>query len=124
MFVVLESVAEFNAFLQKSNNQALLVKISAPWCMPCKKLQKEIDKLLTETSLNPKQKLIVLEVDIEKIPALVEETKINEFRVKSIPSLFLFHQGKLKKTNQDYWKIREEFSHLSLFEQLREFIKL
>jgi len=102
MFVVLEDVAEFNTFLQKSNNQVLLVKISAPWCMPCKKLQKEIDKLLTEANLNSEQKLIVLEIDIEKIPALVEKTKITKFKVKSIPALFVFHHGKLKKDNEDY----------------------
>jgi thioredoxin-like negative regulator of GroEL len=124
MFAVLNDVIEFDTFLQKSNDQVLLIKISASWCMPCKKIQKEIDKLLTEAKTYDKQKLIVLEIDIEKIPALVEKTKITEFKVRSIPSLFVFHHGKLKKSNQDYWKIREKFPHLTPLEQLKEFIKI
>ena len=122
MFVVLENVAEFDTFLQ--NNQRVLVKISAPWCMPCKKLQGEIDKLLKSTDINHKQNILVLEIDIEKIPALVQKTGITEFNVKSIPALFVFHHGKLKKTNQDYWEIKEKFPHLTPLEQLKEFIKI
>ena len=117
MFTILKDATEFDTFLQKSNDQVLLVKISAPWCMPCKVIQKEIDKL---------QNLLVLEIDIEEIPIpdLVEKTGITEFNVKGIPALFIFHHGKLKKNNQDYWEIREKFPQLSLLEQLKEFIKI
>ena len=102
MFAVLNDIVEFDTFLQKSNNQILLVKISASWCIPCKKLQKEIEKLLVEVNGDQEQKLIVLEIDIEKIPALVQKTGTTDFKVKSIPALFVFHHGKLKKNNQDY----------------------
>ena len=91
----------------------LLIKFSASWCGPCRQLQKEINEL------KEKEGLLFLEVDIEKYPSLAQ--KLN---VTSIPALFLFYQGKLKKSNQDYWEIRKELSHLNLLEQLKEFVKI
>jgi thioredoxin 1 len=102
-----------NDFTDLINSHPLLVKFSASWCGPCRQLQKEIDEL------REKEGLLFLEIDIERYPSLAQ--KLN---VASIPALFLFYQGKLKKNNQDYWKIRKEFSHLSLLEQLKEFVKI
>ena len=55
---------------------------------------------------NQVQALLVLEIDVEKFSTLAQR---KEFNIKSILALFLFHQVKLKKNNQDYWVIREKF---------------
>jgi len=56
-----------------------------------------------------KKDLVVLEVDAEKFPRLVQRP---EFNVRSVPSLFLFRQGEMTK------KVSGNISVI----QLKEFI--
>src|SRR4051794_32954759 len=100
--------------LEKSKQQPLLIKFSASWCGPCRKLQAEIDQLRAE-----QKDLLFLEIDVDKHASLAQELGIT-----SIPALFLFHQAKIKKTNQIYQEIRAKFYQLSSVEQLKEFIKI
>jgi len=80
---------ELNSFLQNNQDKLVLVKFFTTWCLPCRELQKNIEKLLLE-----KQDLVVLEVDAEKFPRLAQRP---EFNVRSVPSLFLFRQGTMTK---------------------------
>jgi len=95
---------EFNSFLQNNQDELVLVKFFTTWCFPCQELQKNIEKLLLE-----KKDLVVLGVNAERFPRLAQRP---EFNVRSVPSLFLFRQGKMIK------KISGGISIL----QLKEFI--
>jgi len=91
---------DFDSFLQ--NNKLVLVKFSAEWCGPCKSLQVNIDKLLKEMeqSENQPKDLVVLEVDAEKFPQLVSKELNLVLSIRSVPTFFLFHQGKMIKEGQ------------------------
>jgi thioredoxin 1 len=82
---------DFDSFLQ--NNKLVLVKFSAGWCPPCQVLQRNIEELLKQPEEQQKD-LMVLKVDVEKFPSLAQRP---QFGVNSIPTFFLFHQGKMIK---------------------------
>jgi len=88
-----------DSFLQNNQDKTVLVKFFTEWCGPCKVLQNNIKSLLTELGQTKEKKedLVVLEIDAEKFPELAQRP---EFNVYSVPTLFLFRQGKmLKKTS-------------------------
>lgn len=91
---------DFDPFLQKNRDKLVLVKFSAEWCGPCKILQASIDKLLEEMeqSVSPQKDLVVLKVDVEKFLRLAQRP---QFKVRSLPTFFLFHQGKMVKERQE-----------------------
>ena len=85
---------DFDSFLQ--NNKLVLVKFSAGWCPPCRVLQENIEELLKQLEEQQKD-LMVLKVEVEKFPNLAQRT---QFSVRSLPTFFLFHQGKMIKEKQ------------------------
>jgi thioredoxin 1 len=72
-----------DSFIQ--DNSLSLVDIKADWCGPCKQLSPILDKL----SADLQGKLVVGKLDADKNPATVEK-----LGVRSIPSLFLYKNGK------------------------------
>jgi len=102
---------EFDSFLQNNQDKLVLVKFSTVWCSPCQVLQKNIKELLTELekSAGRGKDLVVMEVDAEKFPQLAQRS---QFKVYSVPTIFLFHQGKLIKKGSGSMSVQ----------QLREFI--
>ena len=97
---------DFDSFLQ--NNNLVLVKFAAGWCPPCRVLQENIEELLKQPEEQQKG-LMVLKVDVEKFPNLAQRP---QFGINSIPTFFLFHQGKMIKEGHGSRSVR----------QLREFI--
>jgi thioredoxin-like negative regulator of GroEL len=105
MLKLLKRVEDFD-FLLRNNSKKVLVKFFATWCQPCQRLQENIKRLLENET-----ECLVLEVDVEKFSELAYEP---EFNVRSVPTLFLFFQGK---------KIRENRGYLSI-DELQKFIKI
>jgi len=68
-----------------SDNTLALVDIAALWCGPCRQLSPILDKL----SADLQGKLVIGKLDADKNPATVEK-----LGVRSIPSLFLYKNGK------------------------------
>ena len=66
---------------------AVLVDFSAAWCGPCKKLEPIVHKIAAEYG----DRLKVVKVDIDQAPGVAAK-----FGVLSIPTLMLFHGGKVK----------------------------
>src|SRR6185436_11415417 len=89
---------DFDSFLQNNHDKLVLVKFSTTWCPPCRVLQKNIQGLMAELekSAAPKKDLLVLEVDAEKFPRLAQR---EQFRVSSVPTIFLFQQSKMIRKN-------------------------
>ena len=104
---------DFDSFLQNNQNKLVLVKFSTVWCPPCQVLQKNIEELLSELEKvkgQPKD-LVVLQVDAEKFPRLAQRSLFN---VYSVPTIFLFHQGKMIKRGSGSMSVQ----------QLKEFISI
>lgn len=97
---------DFDSFLQNNHDKLVLVKFSTVWCSPCKSLQKSIEELLTELkqTTEPVKNLVVLEVDAEKFPQLAQRP---QFSVYSVPTIFLFHQGKMIKKSSGSMNIQQ-----------------
>jgi len=104
---------DFDSFLQNNQSKLVLVKFSTVWCPPCQVLQKNIEELLSELEKmtgQPKD-LFVLKVDAEKFPQLAQRPL---FSVYSVPTIFLFHQGKMIKRGSGSMSVQ----------QLKEFISI
>ncbi|MEG7978733.1 MAG: thioredoxin family protein [Mollicutes bacterium UO1] len=99
------------SLLQDNRDKTILVKFFTEWCMPCKSLQANIEKLLTELEQSPEKgnNLLVLEVDAEKFPELAQ---VSQFNVRTVPALFLFRDGKIVKSERGNMNT----------EQLKEFL--
>jgi len=89
MLKILTREEEFDSFLKSNYDKSFLVKFFTTWCLPCRELQKNLEKLLLE-----KNDLIVLEVDAERFSGLAQRPM---FSIRSVPSLFLFRQGEVVK---------------------------
>jgi len=72
--------------LSKSHQQPILVDFWAPWCGPCRVLGPIIEELAEEA--HDKWKLVKVNVDESQEVA-------SQYGVMSIPTVILFHQGKL-----------------------------
>jgi thioredoxin 1 len=100
----LEKEEELSLFLQVNKEKTVLVKFFTTWCLPCRELQKNLESLLSE-----RKGLEILEVDAEKFREIAQRS---EFAVRSVPTLFLFHNGKM---------VRKASGSMNVY-QLKEFI--
>jgi thioredoxin 1 len=102
----LEKEEELNLFLQVNKEKTVLVKFFTAWCFPCRELQKNLESLLKE-----RKDLEILEVDAEKFREIAQRS---EFMVRSVPALFLFHNGEM---------VKKASGSMNVY-QLKEFINL
>jgi thioredoxin 1 len=79
--IVLED-KNFDAIIK---NKTILVDFWAAWCMPCKMIAPVLNEIAEEL---PEGKFIG-KVDVEKFPGLS-----NRFKIRGIPTLILFKNGK------------------------------
>ncbi len=72
-----------------NENKLVLVDFWAEWCAPCKMLA----PILEEISKDLEEKILICKVNLDENQDLA-----SEFSIKSIPTLLLFENGKLKDT--------------------------
>ncbi len=72
-----------------NENKLILVDFWAEWCAPCKMLA----PILEEISKDLEEKILICKVNLDENQDLAAE-----FSIKSIPTLLLFENGKLKDT--------------------------
>lgn len=78
-------VLEDKNFDASIKNKTILVDFWAAWCMPCKMIAPVLNEIAEEL---PEGKFIG-KVDVEKFPGLS-----NRFKIRGIPTLILFKNGK------------------------------
>ncbi|OWP62431.1 thioredoxin [Hymenobacter amundsenii] len=71
--------------LISSPGMPVLVDFYADWCGPCKTMA----PILEQVASQHQGKLKVIKIDVDKNQAAAQQ-----FKVQSIPTLILFHQGK------------------------------
>lgn len=67
-------------------DQPVLVDFYADWCGPCKAMAPILEKVAAAVAGNAK----VVKVDVDKNPMAA-----HQFKIRSIPSLLLFHKGEI-----------------------------
>ena len=72
-------------FQQKTKNKVVLVDFWASWCAPCRMMAPILNDVASELNGNSH----VGKVDIQQYQSLA-----NQFKVRSIPTLILFKNGK------------------------------
>lgn len=72
-------------FQQQTKNKVVLVDFWATWCAPCRMMAPVLNDVATELNGNSH----VGKVDIQQFQSLA-----NQFKVRSIPTLILFKNGK------------------------------
>ena len=72
-----------------NESKLILVDFWAEWCAPCKMLA----PILEEISKDLEEKILICKVNLDENQDLA-----SEFSIKSIPTLLLFENGKLKDT--------------------------
>ena len=95
----IESVEQFN---EEIKSGLVLVDFFADWCGPYKMLAPELERLDEEVEIK------ILKINVDELAALARQ-----FRVMSIPTLMLYHNGELVKRESSYMPL----------ETLKEFVK-
>lgn len=73
--------------LENAGEKVVLLKVSAPWCGPCRVYSKNIELLPQEVWDN----LIVLEADAESSDEIVDK-----FQIRNIPYSILYKNNEIK----------------------------
>lgn len=67
-----------------------VLKVSAEWCRPCRRIQPKLVELCHEA------RLPVFSLDIEKAQEGMDSSEfLNSLRVKALPTFFAFESGKI-----------------------------
>lgn len=90
-------------FEEEIKNGITLVDFYATWCGPCSMLAPLLEQLSEETNIK------ILKIDVDELSDLAEQ-----YRIMSIPTLYLFKDGKLQKVERGYMP----------YKNLKEFINL
>lgn len=80
---------EFDTIINGSD--VVLVDFYAKWCRPCQMLGPVLDELSLEVDYK------VVKIDVDEFPSLA-----GKFNVASIPTLLVFKNGELVKTNMGF----------------------
>lgn len=91
MIIEIKTAEEYERYYQTGD---VLVDFNAVWCGPCRMLAPNLEDL---DRLQYFPNLKILSVDVDKVPYVA-----NKYGIESIPTLFLFKEGKLIKSSLGY----------------------
>ncbi|PIZ55462.1 thioredoxin [Candidatus Uhrbacteria bacterium CG_4_10_14_0_2_um_filter_41_21] len=72
--------------LEVSKEKPVLVDFFAQWCMPCKMMAPILDDLSEDVG----KEAVIVKVDVDEERQLAEE-----FGIMSIPTMYIFREGKI-----------------------------
>lgn len=79
-------------FIEKIKQGKVLVDFYAVWCGPCNMLSPLIEKLCED---HPE--ILVIKINVDEAPEIAAQ-----YNIYSIPTLLLFNDGELKKTQTGF----------------------
>lgn len=96
MIIEIKTAEEYEKYYQTGD---VLVDFNAVWCGPCRMLAPNLEDL---DRLQYFPNLKILSVDVDKVPYVSAK-----YGIESIPTLFLFKNGKLVKSALGYKTLDE-----------------
>ena len=107
----IETREEFKNFIEKNKNQLIIVKASATWCGPCKRIKDDFLSMFN----NMPDNVILIELDIDEADDVAQHLKI-----RKVPTIMNFVNGLPMDiyTTSDVNQIKQFFdkcnAHLSM----------
>jgi thioredoxin 1 len=101
----MENKATFSEII--NGNLPVLVDFHATWCGPCQLLK----PVLENTAVSWKDRLRIIKIDVDK-----NESAANAYKVQGVPTLILFHNGKI------LWRQSGFMNETQLNTKLEQFI--
>lgn len=92
------SIDDFKTLLNNISNNIIILKFTADWCKPCKKIKSSVDEWFSKLPNN----FIIIEIDIDETMDLYYTLKTKKM-VNGIPSILAYY-GNTEKT-MDKWFI-------------------
>jgi thioredoxin 1 len=89
-----------------NGDQPVLVDFFASWCGPCKMME----PVLEEVAVAAGKKARVVKVDVDKNPMAA-----NKYSVRGVPTLMLFHKGKVLWRQSGIVQAREILSKIDSY---------
>jgi len=80
----LETRNEFKNFIERNKNKLIIVKTSATWCGPCKKIKNDFMSLYNQLPVD----VILIELDIDEADDIAAYLKI-----KKVPTIMNYVNG-------------------------------
>lgn len=80
MIIDIKSVEHFEDVI--ANNELVLIKMGAPWCAPCKTLDKTLEVLSTE------EDVVIAKINVDDVPELA-----GSFEVMTVPTTLVNKNG-------------------------------
>ena len=96
MIIEIKTPEEYEKYYQTGD---VLVDFNAVWCGPCRMLAPNLEDL---DRLQYFPNLKILSVDVDKVPTISDR-----YGIESIPTLLLFKNGKLYKSNVGYQTLED-----------------
>ncbi len=87
-------VNDLNEFNEKIASGRVLVDFFATWCGPCKMLAPLLEEIDERKEAG---KLLIVKVDVDEAPEIAMK-----YGIQSIPTLFLFNEGKIANSALGY----------------------
>ena len=103
---IMENLSPFELQkLQEENpNKIIVIKFSAEWCVPCKKIKPLWDEWINKV---PTDKIMCITIDIDESLDLFMTFKRKKI-INTIPTLMAFYGSKYVNTARDEWYMPED----------------
>ena len=90
-------IEDFKELLQNLGNKIIIIKFSADWCKPCKKIKPIVEEWFSKLN----ETFIIFEIDIDETMELYYALKTKKM-VNGIPSILAYYGNVERDMNQWY----------------------
>ena len=90
-------IDQFKQLLQNLENKIIIIKFSADWCKPCKKIKPIVEEWFSKLN----ETFIIAEIDIDETMELYYALKTKKM-VNGIPSILAYYGNVERDMNQWY----------------------
>ena len=85
------------SFIKSNKNMHIIIKVSASWCGPCKKMKPQFNKLLNSLIKKYENKIVYLEMDLDN-----DKDCCSYLRVKGVPNILYYKNGVVNQSMVGY----------------------